>query len=185
MLRKLLIITFLFGAVAVSYAQKKDKKKRRNKKNKTEQVAVDTAKIDYKADGAPLPKLQLTTRKGEKLTEKDFNNGANLLVMLFNPTCDHCQEMTVQLEKNIDLFKKTKILLVAAPSMIDYLEFYNNITRYSKYPEITVAADSAGYIDKVFTYTALPQINIYDKERKLLKVFSGETSIDALKPYIE
>ncbi|MCB9046094.1 MAG: hypothetical protein H6550_08130 [Chitinophagales bacterium] len=184
MLRKLLIITLLFSTVAVTYGQKKDKKKK-NRKGKTEQVTTDPEKIDYKAEGAPLPHLDMTTRKGEKLTEKDFDNGANLLVMLFNPTCDHCQEMTVQLEKNIDLFQKSKILLIAAPSMMDYLEFYNNVTRYSKYPQITVAVDSAGYIDKVFTYTALPQINFYDKKRKLLKTFSGDTPIEALKPYIE
>lgn len=184
MLRKLLIITFLFGAVVATHAQKKDKK-RKNRKNKTEKVADTDEKIDYKADGAPLPKLELTTRTDERLTEKDFDNGANLLVMLFNPTCDHCQTMTTKLEKNIELFKKSKILLVAAPSMIGYLEFYNNVTRYSKYPEITVAVDSAGYIDKVFNYNALPQINIYDKKRKLVKVFEGDTPIEAIKPYIE
>lgn len=183
MLRKLLIITFLLGAVVVTYAQKKDKKKK--SKAATEQSVTDTAKIDYKADGAPLPKLKLTTRTGEKLTEKDFLYDGSLLVMMFNPTCDHCQAVTIDIEKNINLFRKTKVLMVAAPSMIDYLEFYNNVTRYSKYPPITVAVDSAGFIDKTFTYQSLPQINIYDKNRKLVKIFTGETAVEALKPYIE
>lgn len=184
MLRKLLILTFLFGAVVITYAQKKEKKNKRNK-NKSENVAVDTAEVDYKSLGAPLPELQLTTRDGSKLTEKDFANNANLFVMLFNPTCDHCQETTTILEKNIDLFDKSKILLIAAPSMIDYLEFYNNVTRYSKYPKITVGVDSAGYIDKVFRYESLPQINVYNKKRKLIKVFSGVTQIEDLKPFID
>lgn len=184
MLRKLLVITLLFSTVAVAYAQKKDKKKKKNK-GKTEQVASDTAKIDYKEVGAPLPPLQITTRTGEKLTEKDFAGSRNLLVMMFNPTCDHCQEETTIIQKNIEKFKNTKILLVAAPSMIDYLEFYNNVTRYSKYPDMVVGVDSAGFIDKTFTYQSLPQINIYDKNRKLVKIFAGVTEIDALEPYIK
>ena len=184
MLRKLLVITLLFSTVAVGYAQKKDRKKKKNKGN-TEEVVADTAKIDYKAIGAPLSPLSITTRTGEKHTEKDFKSYKNILVMMFNPTCDHCQEETTILEKNIEHFKDTKLLLVAAPSMIDYLEFYNNVTRYSKYPEITVGVDSAGFIDKTFNYTALPQINIYDKDRKLVKIFSGVVQFDALEPYIK
>jgi thiol-disulfide isomerase/thioredoxin len=184
MLRKLLVITLLLSTVAVAYAQKKDRKKKKNKGD-TEQVVADTAKIDYKAIGAPLPPLKITTRTGEKFTDKDFKSHKNLLVMMFNPTCDHCQEETTILEKNIEQLKDTKLLLVAAPSMIDYLEFYNNVTRYSKYPEITVGVDSAGFIDKTFNYTALPQINIYDKDRKLVKIFSGVVQFDALEPYVK
>lgn len=184
MLRKLLVIALLLSTVLVTYAQKKDKKKRKKKKDKTEQVAEE-AKIDYKAEGAPMPDMALTTRKGRKLTHKDFDNNANLFVMIFNPTCDHCQEQTINFEKNIDLFDKSKILMVASPGMIDYLQFYNNVTRYFEYPKITVAVDSAGFIDKVFTYEHLPQINVYDKKRNLLKIFTGDTPIEALKPYIE
>ncbi len=184
MLRKLLVIALLFGTVAVTYAQKKDKKKKKNKGN-TEQVATDTAKIDYKEIGTPLPPLKITTRTGEKFTEEDFKSDGSLLIMMFNPTCDHCQEETTILQKNIDKFKKSKILLVAAPSMIDYLEFYNNVTRYSKYPQMVVGVDSAGFIDKTFTYASLPQINIYDKDRKLVKIFAGVTAFDAIEPYIK
>ena len=74
---------------------------------------------------------------------------------------------------------------MAAPSMIDYLEFYNNVTRYSKYPKMVVGVDSANYIGKTFMYESLPQINVYDKDRKLIKVFSGETPIEKLEPYID
>lgn len=184
MLRKLLVIALLFTTVIATYAQKKDRKKRKKKKGETEQVTNDTT-VSYKEIGDPLPELRLTTRKGEKLTEKDFDNGANLFVMTFNPTCDHCQEQTLTFEKHMDLFDKSKILLVAAPQMIDYFEFYNNITRYYKYPKMTVAVDSNGYIDKTYHYEALPQINVYDKKRKLIKIFYSDTPIELLKPYIE
>lgn len=181
MLRKLLIITLLLGTFAGVYAQKKDKKK--GKKQNTEQSAAE--QVDYKKLGSPMPDMRVVTRDGKEITTRDLTNDANLFIMLFNPTCEHCQEETIQLEKNISLFKKSKLLLIAAPSMMTYLEFYNNVTRYSKYPNIMVGVDSMGYVDKTFIYNSLPQINIYDKDRKLLRIFSGETPIDTLKPYIE
>ncbi len=184
MLRKLLIITILFGAVVVTYAQKKDKKKKKNKEEATEQT-IDTANIDYKALGAPLPPVRIVTHDTTVLTNKDFEGESNLLVMLFNPTCEHCQDETHILEKNMDMFNKTKILFVAAPSMLGYLQFFQNITKYRSYPKIVLGVDSAGYIDKTFLYQSLPQINIYNKDRKLEKVFSGQVPIDSLKPYID
>ena len=184
MLRKILIITFLFGAVAMTYAQKKDKKKKK-KENKTEQTtAIDTANIDFKALGAPLPPIRIVTHDTTVYTNEDFEGESSLLVMLFNPTCEHCHEVTHTIEKNMDMFKKTKILLVAAPSMLGYLQFFQNVTKYRSYPKIVLGVDSAGYIDKTFLYQSLPQINIYDKERKLEKIFNGEVPIDSLKPYI-
>src|SRR5690606_18851701 len=62
----------------------------------------------YKEIGAPMPAIRLvvppltvnesTAKKGKKVatpqnqivTEKELKNDANLLVMMFNPTCGHC-----------------------------------------------------------------------------------------------
>ena len=45
--------------------------------------------------------------------------------------------------------------------------------------------DSANFINSVFLYKTLPQINIYSPERKLLKIFNGDVAIDSLKRYIQ
>ena len=94
-------------------------------------------KIDYKAVGAPMPDILVVTLdsvdivsvpvndgkkhrrknrmkdevhpvKTNRVTNKDVDNGANLLVMMFNPTCGHCEDQTQKMEKDIALFKKTK-----------------------------------------------------------------------------
>ena len=38
-------------------------------------------------------------------TNKDFDMKGNFFVMMFNPTCSHCADMTQLLEKNMPLFK--------------------------------------------------------------------------------
>lgn len=178
MLRKLLIITCLLGTVLVAFGQKKKKKQQ-----KEETPALSTT-IDYKQLGSPMPPIRLVTSKGV-ITQSDVANNANLLVMLFNPTCGHCQEETILLAKNIYLFKKTKALLMASENMQEYLSVFEAETHVSEYPTLQMGLDSAKFIDKTFRYMDLPQINIYDKDRKLVRIFNGDTPLDSLKQYIE
>ena len=119
------------------------------------------------------------------MTDKDLDNRGNLLVMMFNPTCSHCQDETVVLEKNIFLFKKTELVFLANPVMKAYLPDYVNMLHVGEYPSIHVGIDSSDFINKVFLYQSLPQINIYDKHRKLVKIYNGEVAIDSLKQYIQ
>ena len=176
MLRKLMIVTCLLGIVVVAYGQK-GKKKKENK------AMADTT--NYKAIGSPMPSFRMVTKKGEQITNKTLENGASLVLMMFNPTCEHCEDQTRLFEKNIFLFKKTKLVLVAAEMMMPYMEYFENVTKVQEYPSIKYGVDSAGFIDKTFTYETLPQINIYDKDRKLVRIFTGGVPMDTLKQYIE
>ena len=119
------------------------------------------------------------------LTNKDVDNHANLFVMMFNPTCSHCEDETALLEKNIFLFNKSQIILMAQPGMKQYIPDFTKRLHTVEYPSIHVGMDSADFINKVFVYGMLPQINIYDHDRKLLRTFNGGVKIDSLKKYIE
>ncbi|MBS1687799.1 MAG: redoxin domain-containing protein [Bacteroidetes bacterium] len=152
----------------------------------TNSQAQKHSKKDYKTIGKPLPQLKIVTLDGKTITNKDLNNKANLVVMLFNPICEHCQDETQLLESNIALFKQSKLLMITAPMMGSYLKtFVDNyhISQYSK--NIMIGLDSGSTINNLFTYEPLPQLNVYNAKRKLIKVFSGNTSIDSLKPYIQ
>ena len=121
----------------------------------------------------------------ESLDNTDFNNGANLFVMMFNPTCSHCQDETIQIEMNIGLFKKSKLLLLANMIMRPYLSDFVRIVNLNEYPSIYLGTDSLGFISNAYLYQALPQINIYDGQRKLIKTYAGEVAVDSLKKYIQ
>jgi hypothetical protein len=74
---------------------------------------------------------------------------------------------------------------VAAANMGPYLSYFTNNTKLDGTPLLQVGIDSSEYIDKTFNYESLPQINIYNKERRLIKTFSGPVPIENLKEYIE
>ncbi len=119
------------------------------------------------------------------VTNDDFKNGANLVVMMFNPTCSHCEDQTQLFEKNIFLFKKSKLILMANPIMWDYIPNFAKSFHIDEYPTITLGTDSSDFIGKVFIYSSLPQINIYDHKHKLIRTFAGEVPIDSLSAYID
>jgi thiol-disulfide isomerase/thioredoxin len=119
------------------------------------------------------------------ITDKDLNNGANLFVMLFNPTCSHCEDQTVLFEKNSELFKRSKIVLMANKGMRDYIPDFIKTLHTDDYPQIYVGTDSGEFIGQIFLYSTLPQINVYSGKRKLLRTFTGGAAIDSLKQYIQ
>jgi thiol-disulfide isomerase/thioredoxin len=154
-------------------------------------------KEDYSKPGSAMPPFIITTQDAVQqadantqyvthlLTDKDVKNDGNLFVMLFNPTCEHCEDQTTMLEKNMAMFKKTNIVLVCAKSDKRYLNNFLLLTHIRDYPRINVGMDSTDYGLKTFLYSQMPQMNIYDHNRKLLKIFSGTVPIDSLKMYIE
>ena len=198
---KLLTLFCVFLTLSVS-AQKKDGAK--------SATTPEPPKIDYTQIGSPMPPLVLTmldtidkevvrdgnwwfrmwhrktvTEKTSQMTSADFQSDVNLLVMLFNPNCGHCIEQTEVFKKNMDLFKKSKLVLVANAKMKDYLPDFVKQRETKKYPKITVGIDNSNFVNETFLYRALPQINVYSPSRKLLKVYNGDISIDSLKSYIQ
>jgi len=182
MIRKLLIIALLLSG-ANAFAQHTKANTGKAKEN-----APDTSKskvIDYKEIGSPLPDFLIQTEDNKLYTQDDFNNGANLFVIMFNPTCSHCMDETRTLEKGDSVFKKSKIVFLGKPAVRSYLPKFITDLKTNDYPRMTIGIDSFNVNDKLYLYSLLPQINIYDKSRKLIKVFKGETPIDSLKSYIQ
>jgi len=125
------------------------------------------------AQQPPGPAKKKTKEYGRKeetrtvLTNADVDNGANLFIMLFNPTCSHCEDETAMLEKNISLFRKSGFLLMATPPMKPYLPDFVSLLHVKEYPVFSIGVDSSDYMNDVFLYHA------------------GEVEIDSLKKYIQ
>jgi hypothetical protein len=176
MTRKLGLLGVLFVGLTAFTPQKA--------KKKTTEKATTLSAIDYKVLGAPRPELRVVDPKGSVFTHQNIDTTGHFFMMLFNPTCGHCEDVTRMLEVNLDLFKDNQLVLIAGPAMMSYLDYFQATTKVFDYPRIRVGVDSAGTIEKTFVYNALPQINVYDKQGRLQKIFSQQITIDSLKPYL-
>jgi hypothetical protein len=138
---------------------------------------------NYKLVGAPLPEMRLFDTARKEYTEKSFDSNHNLFLFMFNPTCGHCINMAKLVGENYKVFKKNDIVFMAGPQMLSYLNSFYQATKIGNYPEIVVGVDSAFAVEKIYNYHTLPQLNIYNKERKLIKTFQGDIPLDSLKKY--
>ena len=163
--------------------------------------------VDYTVVGAPIPFLKLAvpdtaapevsgkTKKRKRhtdedihivrtITNNDLGKSGNLLIMMFSPLCEHCEAATGLLEKNINLFKGTQLVLMTNERYkADLPDFMKRLHTLS-FPALTVGYDDTDFLHQTFLYQPLPQINIYNKERKLIRIFTGDVVIDSLKPYL-
>src|ERR1043165_4329183 len=126
MQRKVILALLLLCSLG-AWAGNKDKKSG-PKKAASAEHPVPNDGIDYHQKGAPMPSLRVVTATGEVITNETIKNDANLFVMMFNPTCEHCEDMTRALEASVGLFKNSKIVLMAGAVMMPYLEYFDKTT---------------------------------------------------------
>src|SRR5215831_15586388 len=59
-----------------------------------------------------VPPFQLlNTDSSSYFTKKDLKKNKPVLIMLFNPDCDHCKHETEEIIKNIDQLKDVQIVM--------------------------------------------------------------------------
>lgn len=135
--------------------------------------------------GAALPQLRIVDVDSNIYTNDSLGHDKYLFLLLFNPSCGHCIDVGNMMVKNRETFKHTKVVFMAGAMMLPYMSTFYNATQIDKCSEYIVGVDSADVISDLYTFIALPQLNIYNKERKLVKSVNGNISMEALKPYLD
>jgi len=205
MIDKLVTIVFVCCA-AVGIAQQKDGK------GAGTPAKPEPVKIDYHQPGTEMPRVKLVSidtlekvlegkdlKKAKKkymkefgytpvtkvYTDNELDNGASIFMMMFNPTCGHCEAMADKLEKNLKDFKNSTLVMICTPQNKEYLPaFIKNHKVKDYFPSVLIGIDSSGFIDNTYLYSSLPQISIYSKDRKLEKMYNGEISMDSLVKFV-
>jgi|SRR5690606_9624031 len=147
--------------------------------------AQGSQEVTYKNIGSPLPEIRIAEENGRIHTNKDLKGDRGSLLIMFNPTCDHCVVMGKTICENAEKFKGVPIAFMAGPNLMSYLGFFFQETNLRNCPSVVVGVDSINAANQLFLFNSLPQINIYDKNQKLVKVFSGDVPVDSLTYYLK
>ncbi len=185
LMRKIFLLALLLAALPLL-----SKAGGRKKKQRAKAAAADTVvarpgtAIDYRQAGTPLPEMRVMVPGGKVITSADLCTGRNAFVVMFNPTCGHCETLGGALAKRAKEFSRNSVVFLATSAMSDYLPAYTKATGLDGQPQMPVGVDSAGFVEKAYLYSALPQINVYDESRRLIRSFAGETPVDSLRRYL-
>ncbi len=110
-------------------------------------------------------------------TKQDIRKGKPVLLMIFSPDCSHCQNVTKEIIKNIDHFKKSQIIMITWLPYPDMTAFYRDY-KIANYPEITMAWDKKYFFLPYYNVRNYPKLIVYDKKGKYVKEFQGDVNID-------
>ncbi|CAN5373027.1 hypothetical protein BH09BAC6_BH09BAC6_28560 [soil metagenome] len=118
------------------------------------------------------------------LTEVKAIVGAqNKLIIYFDPECEHCQQEMGMIIKNINLLKNTSIVMVSSntPKKIDEFSSSFNL---NKYPQIQMLWDKNYAFYTWFGHADAPSIYIYNPNNQLVKIYHGETKMEAILKFL-
>lgn len=133
----------------------------------------------YKQIDAPIPVFRIETADGHFHSEKDIPAKA-ALVILFNPTCEHCEDLAKDIVKNKDKFAAIPLVFIAAKDMKPYLDDFIQTTGLKALPHAIVGADRSDVIYQLYEFRSLPQTNVYTDKHTLKYKYNGNISAKEL-----
>jgi cytochrome oxidase Cu insertion factor (SCO1/SenC/PrrC family) len=112
-----------------------------------------------------------------RFTKYDLKKKFPVLIILFNPDCEHCQHETEEILKNIGRFRKIEIVMATTMPFDMMKKFY---LKYSldKYENIHVGRDYQYFLPGFYMIHNIPYIAMYDKKGKLISATEGTKKVD-------
>jgi thioredoxin-related protein len=131
----------------------------------------------YKRFPTPPPFKILTTDSTTWYTKNDLPKKKAVMIMIFNPECDHCKHETEEIIKNINKFKKIEIVMATPREFESMKQFYGHY-ELKRFKNIHVGRDMAFTLPVFYDIRSLPFLAFYDKQGKLIDTFEGSMPIE-------
>jgi len=119
-------------------------------------------------------------------SDKSVFNAAELpktkpvILIYFDPDCEHCQKLMKELFQKIDAFKSAEIIMVTFKPVeeVSSFEKQNNTQKHSN---IVVGTEGTGfYLRNYYGLVTMPFTALYDKNGNLKYSYRKETLVDDL-----
>lgn len=113
------------------------------------------------------------------LTKDKLKKNKPVLIIIFNPDCDHCKHETEEILKHMDDLKKVQIVMATMAQFAPMMDFYKKY-KLEDYKNIKVGRDLQYMLPTFYRAQSLPYLAMYDKEGNLLTTFQGTMKIEEL-----
>ncbi len=115
-------------------------------------------------------------------SSKDIKKGKQTIIVLFSPTCIHCQLALNHLSNNYDEhLKNTQILLVSEYKADEVLPFLkSNAPKFVDNKNVELLFDSNYEFGPIFQPTSIPTFYLFDKDKNLVSIKKGSVEVNQL-----
>lgn len=121
--------------------------------------------------GDSLPAFRIVRASQQMISRDDLPKGKPVLLVLFNPMCDHCQKAAMTIQEHKDQFAHVSVIFITGMNLLGELDNFVKESRLSLSDRFIVAAGNEEFTAPLFEARGIPQIMAYNKEWKLQSVF--------------
>lgn len=151
-------------------------------KNKTRVFLIGLIVLFFsvKVFSQTIPPFKLYRSDKTIFNAVDLPKTKPLVLIYFDPDCEHCQKLMTELFKKIDKFKKTQIVMVTYKPVEELAPFEKKYGT-KKYSNITVGTEGLSFrLRNYYELVTMPFTALYDKQGNLNYSYRKETSVDDL-----
>lgn len=123
------------------------------------------------------PVMQINLTDGRQLEAKTISE--NMVLILFQPDCDHCQHEAIDIQKRLAEFSNYQLYFVSSHPLALITKFAKDYKLNDK-PNVHFGSASVESVLSNFGAISAPSIYIYSNDGKLKKSFNGQTDVELL-----
>ena len=134
-------------------------------------------------EGRKLPSFPILLMDSvTKLNTDEIKPGDPFVLLYFEPECPYCRAEILDIIKHRSQPDAIKFYLVTDFNYPAVKRLMNEY-RLKGNNQITIALDYTRYLPQYFYITNIPFLAIYDKNKRLVRVFTGETDYHKLEEF--
>jgi thiol-disulfide isomerase/thioredoxin len=149
------------------------------KKSSSYNQQEDVTLPPYKRFPTVPPLKLLLLDSSSYLTKNDLKKNKPVLIIVFNPDCEHCKHETEEIIKNIDSLKNVQIIM-ATMMPFDLMKSFYEKYDLQRFQNITVGKDVQYTLPSFYQMHFMPYLAMYNKKGNLLATFEGSMKIEDL-----
>jgi thioredoxin-related protein len=129
---------------------------------------------------ASLPPFKMYRSNKSIFSATELPKNKPVIVIYFDPDCDHCQRLMNDVFKKINNFKKAEIVMVTFKPVEEVAAFEKKYKTHN-YSNINVGTEGTSYqLRNYYKLTIMPFTALYDKEQKFNYSYGQDISVDEL-----
>jgi thioredoxin-related protein len=151
-----------------------------NSKPKTESAVEDEPVVNLPARN-DRPPITIRLVDGTDVNVKTLDK--KLILILFQPDCDHCQDQAKQIQKRLDAFANYQMYFISSEALDVILKFskdYNLMNKPNVHFGFVPVEDVVNHFGSIST----PSIYIYKESGELIQNFDGLVDIEVVIKYL-
>lgn len=202
MVRLSLLLSFLFiSFIGISQAKKAPQKKASATKSSSVKTQPQQSASSGKPNRAPgtegkdphpeatynslLPQFEFVTSQKTMLNNKNLPANKSTIFALFSPSCDHCEKAFSVIRNNIEAYKDFNIVFVTFAEYFHEIDSFIKVKNVVNLPNVYLCGARSQFIINYFMPNiVLPQVMVFDKQRRLKRIFYETVNNDSLLYYL-